>query len=100
LIERPGEPPLLVEIKSNIGSAAVQQGFGQLLLYNGIYVRLGGPRAELVLLLPEQPRSDHLLAVLREHDVCIATYGDYGAPNFNPDFLRLCRASTADRNDG
>jgi hypothetical protein len=91
LIERAGEIPVLIEIKTDSRASSIQQGFGQLLLYSGIYRRHpDGGSVELVLLLPESPRAE-LKRVLTDHRIIVATYEGGDPPVFDPEFLALCR---------
>jgi hypothetical protein len=86
LIERRGELPLLVEIKTDNGATAIQQGFGQLLLYAGLYP----DPVEMVLLLPKAIRPE-LERILTRHSIVVATYENIDQPKFHGDFLKLCR---------
>jgi hypothetical protein len=92
MIERPGELPLLVEIKSDSGAAAIEQGLGQLLLYGGLYRRHPeGSDVELVMLLPSVPRSA-LTEVLADYSIIVTTYDEStDPPTISSDFLALCR---------
>jgi hypothetical protein len=95
MIDRDGELPLLIEIKSDNGAAAIEQGLGQLLLYGGLYRRHPkGSEVELVLLLPDLPRPQ-LTRVLEDHSIVVATYEDTDPPKFHSDFLARCRCQTA-----
>lgn len=91
MIDRPGESPLLIEIKTDSGATAIEQGFGQLLLYGGLFqAHPKGSEVELVLLLPKAPRQE-LASILKSHGILIATYEDTEIPTFHRDFLSLCR---------
>jgi hypothetical protein len=91
MIDRPGEPSLLIEIKTDSGATAIEQGLGQLLLYGGLYQALPErSEVELVLLLPKAPRQE-LTSILKSHGISIATYEDTEIPTFHHDFLSLCR---------
>jgi len=96
LIERPGESPVVVEIKTDNGAAAIQQGLGQLLLYGGLYRRHPeGSVAELILLIPNRLPSTHVAQVLAEYGVRVLTYEDLDPPVFSREFLEICRLSEA-----
>jgi hypothetical protein len=91
MIDRPGEPSLLIEIKTDSGATAIEQGLGQLLLYGGLYQALSErSEVELVLLLPKAPQQE-LTSILKSHGISIATYEDTEIPTFHHDFLSLCR---------
>jgi hypothetical protein len=95
MIDRPGELPLLLEIKIDNGAAAIEQGLGQLLLYGSLYRHHPqGSDVQLVLLLPEAPRPQ-LMQVLADYSIIVAVYEDSDPPKFDSNFLALCRYQAA-----
>jgi hypothetical protein len=88
VIDRPGDTPLLVEIKTDSNATSVQQGLGQLLIYGDLYSPTDGSGVVRVLLVPKQPRQALATTCIRL-GIQIHTYNDPDAINFHPAFRTL-----------
>ena len=73
-----GHPPMLIEIKASGDSGSIQQGIGQLLIYEGL---LGNARLK-VLALPREPVAE-IRTVLVRLGIRWLTYGDPDKPKFS-----------------
>jgi len=91
-IARTNGPPLLIEIKTGIGSSNIHAGVGQLYLYPRLIPVLKNHLP--ILLLPGHPHSD-VVAAVRATGIAVHYFsfpkGDIdNGPVFSAEFLALC----------
>lgn len=95
VVDRGGDRPLLIELKTDISASNLYTGLGQLHLYRRLFPRLKDHHP--VLLVPEGLR-DKLKLALEDCGVVVHSYrfladGNDSAATFSPEFLTVCGIS-------